>query len=140
MQYRIAQPDPLIIERTAQAHADTIAYLEERRNLYVGRTNATRAGFDFTDFEVAGRQYTGLVFFDGFRRATYRCAIEIPGGHLSDPGAYHPPWPWSEVEVFDGPIEAADKHPRKEQKLESAAWHEEVGHGNIDTRRKKRKS
>ena len=48
VQYRVTQADPLIIERTPQAHADTIAYLEERSDTSIGRTSATRAGFDFT--------------------------------------------------------------------------------------------
>ena len=120
-QYRITNANPLIIERTSQAQHSTVAYLEERRDLSIGRTNATSKGFDFTGIEAEGQRYTGLVFFDGYRRATYRCAIEIPGGHLSDPDAYHSPWPWSEVKVFDGPIEDGPARRRKKRKPEPDA-------------------
>ena len=120
-QYGITNANPLIIERTPQAHPDTIAFLEVRDDASVGRTSATRAGFNFTGIEGGGQRWTGLVFFDGFRRATYRCAVELPGGHLSDPAAYSSPWDWSAIRVFDGPIEDGPARRRKKQKPESDA-------------------
>ena len=40
-------------------------------------------------------------------------------GHLSEPAAYHPPWPWNEVEVFRLPIEVTDKTLRRPKKPKS---------------------
>ena len=115
-QYRITSGNPLIIERTPEAHEDTVAYLEARSGSSVGRTNATKAGFDLSKTEDGGQGWTGLVYFDGLRRATYRSAIELPVGHLSEPEAYHPPWPWNEVEVFRQPIEVTDGSVRRRKK------------------------
>ena len=95
------------------------AFLEDIGEHTRGRTDATRAGFDFTGTVVnplsatqsgGGQSFTGLVFWGAFDKSeppqVMRCAVELPGGHLSDPEVYEDcPWKLDAIKVWDGPIE-----------------------------------
>ena len=103
--YAITQADPLVIVRAETAPAGTVAFLESVADNQWGRTNGTRAGFDFTGTMDGGQEWTGLVWWAG-SGTTYRSAMELPGGHLGAPEVYADnPWDWARVQVFDGPIE-----------------------------------
>ena len=116
--YRIVSANPLVIER-ADAPEGTAAFLEDIGEHTRGRTDATRAGFDFHGTVInplsatqsgGGQNWTGLVYqepaVDGEEPVTMRCAIELPGGHLGEPEEYTDcPWSWDHIRVHDGPIE-----------------------------------
>ena len=107
--YVITSENPLVIERQGWAPPDTVAFLEYIDGAASARTDATRAGFDFTGTQ-GDAGYTGIVFRLGPGEDTWRTAIEIPGGHLSAPAVYeHNPWDWGSIKVWDGPIKP-DEH------------------------------
>ena len=111
--YAVTGMDPLVIERDSDAPDGTVAFLESTGDDGVGRTGATRAGFDFACTSGGGAAYTGIVYRVG-DGSTMRAAIENPGGHLSAPVVYgedqgNPWWDWSRITVYDRPI-APDVH------------------------------
>ena len=122
--YRIKNANPLVIERTEDAPEGMAAFLEDIGEHTRGRTDATRAGFDFNDTVVnplsatqsgGGQNWTGLVYReptdppaeDGTIREarTMRCHLIFPGGEISTPHEYTDcPWSWETIRVHDGPI------------------------------------
>ena len=107
MPYRIVEENPLVIDKATGVPAAVVAFLETRTADSYGRTNGTRAGFDFHCTADGGQGWTSIVWWNGLPGGlTYRAAIEIPGGHLSAPEVYtNNPWAWADVAVFDGPIQ-----------------------------------
>ena len=83
--YAITSADPLVIEKLLEAGDDTVAFLTNSGTdngiEYHGRTNATRAGFDFTCTSDGGQGWTGIVYRDD--DVTYRAAIAA--GQFGDP-------------------------------------------------------
>ena len=122
--YRIVSANPLVIVKSDTTPTGMPAFLEDIGEHTLGRTDATRAGFDFHGTVInplsatqsgGGQNWTGLVYLeptdppgeDGTIRAprTMRCAIELPAGRLSDPEEYTDcPWSWETIRVHDGPI------------------------------------
>ena len=122
--YRITNANPLVVIRE-DAPVGTEAFLEDIGEHTRGRTDATRAGFDFHGTVVnplsatqsgGGQNWTGLVYRERVahlekdgdvtdQMQTMRCAIELPAGRLSDPEEYTDcPWSWDHIRVHDGPI------------------------------------
>ena len=121
--YRVVNANPLVIDR-ADAPAGTVAFLEDIGEHTRGRTDATRAGFDFHGTVVnplsatqsgGGQNWTGLVYLEPLPEVdgdteqasprTMRCHIINPGGEISSPHEYTDcPWSWETIKVWDGPI------------------------------------
>ena len=103
--YAITSSDPLVIEKLLGTGStpETVAYLENTGTDngidYHGRTNATRAGFNFTCSSSGGQGWTGLVYRDD--DVTYRAAIDA--GQLGNPEFAEADW--NSIEVYDGTIE-----------------------------------
>ena len=100
--YSITSADPLVIEKLLSAGDDTVAFLTNVGTNngieYHGRTNATRAGFDFTCTSDGGQGWTGIVYRDD--DVTYRAAIAA--GQFGNPEFYEANW--TAIEVYDGTI------------------------------------
>ena len=92
-----------MIEKLLEAGDDTVAYLTNSGSdhgiEYHGRTNATRAGFDFTCTSDGGQGWTGIVYRDD--DVTYRAAIAA--GQFGAPEFYEADW--NAIEVYDATIE-----------------------------------
>ena len=101
--YSITSANPLVIEKLLNAGNDTAAFLTnvgtDNGIEYHGRTNATRAGFDFTCTSDGGQGWTGLVYRDD--DVTYRATIAA--GQFGDPEFTEADW--NSIEVYDGTIE-----------------------------------
>ena len=76
-----------MIEKLLDAGDDTVAFLANVGTNngieYHGRTNATRAGFDFTCTSDGGQGWTGIVYRDD--DVTYRAANR--GRSIRQPGS-----------------------------------------------------
>ena len=100
--YSITSANPLIIEKLIAA-PDTVAFLTNAGTdngiEFHGRTNATRAGFNFTCTSDGGQGWTGLVYRDD--DVTYRATIAA--GKFGDPEFTEADW--NSIEVSAGTIE-----------------------------------
>ena len=101
--YAITSGNPLVIEKLLEAGDATVAYLTNSGSdhgiEYHGRTNATRAGFDFTCTSDGGQGWTGIVYRDD--DVTYRASIAA--GRFGDPEFGEADW--NAIEVYDATIE-----------------------------------
>ena len=101
--YSITSGNPLVIEKLLDAGNDTAAFLTNAGTdngiEFHGRTNATRAGFDFTCTSDGGQGWTGIVYRED--DVTYRATIAP--GRFGDPEFGEADW--NSIEVYDGTIE-----------------------------------